>query len=123
MYTLTNLVAGQLNIGKIHLHRGGTKDIDYMSAEVVTAITAGLVLCTPAHTVSEPVQSDLTIATGTPAAGTVDVGASFNQGTLNNVIATLATIINKQNKSLLALQTQVRAMESRLARANGVPAA
>lgn len=38
--------------------------------------------------------ADLTIAAGTPAAGTVDVGSSFSQTTLNNNFATIATQLN-----------------------------
>lgn len=36
----------------------------------------------------------LTSGAGTPAAGTVDVGAAFSQATLNNNFATLVTEIN-----------------------------
>lgn len=45
-------------------------------------------------------QADVTTAAGTPAAGTVDVGASFAQGTLNNNFATIVTEINKIRAAL-----------------------
>lgn len=45
-------------------------------------------------------QPDVTSAAGTPAAGTVDVGAAFAQGTLNNNFATLAAEINKLRAAL-----------------------
>jgi len=42
----------------------------------------------------------LTIAVGTPAAGTVDVTGSFSQSVLNNNFATVATQINSILTSL-----------------------
>jgi len=45
-------------------------------------------------------QPDVTSAVGTPAAGTVDVGAAFAQATLNNNFATLVTELNKIRAAL-----------------------
>lgn len=45
-------------------------------------------------------QADITIAIGTPAAGTVDVTGTPTQATINNNFATVATEINKLKAAL-----------------------
>jgi hypothetical protein len=119
-YTVSNLTSGNVSLGPTVVVPGGSVDVDFLSKFVIDALGAGYVSVTPAVTTAEPTPAALTIAVGTPSTTTTtDVGAAFNQTTLNNQIATLATLLNKCATSLAALQTQVRAQEARLDRITG----
>lgn len=79
----TKLYASQGNGGK------STVSVSELGAAVPVATSS-----TPGTVKKASTVAALTIGTGTPAAGTVDVGASFTQATLNNNFATVATQIN-----------------------------
>lgn len=113
-YTLASANANNVGVAGISVPPGGVS-VDYLTPDVLLAKANGLITINPDPATNEPAGGTLTVAAGTPSTTTTtDVGGSFVQATLNNQIATLATLLNKAVLSVNALQTQVRAHEARL---------
>lgn len=100
--TVKNISGSALQVAGLNFTDANQSQVvDYLSTDILSAVAKNLVSVTPTGA------GIPTSAAGVAAAGTVDVGASFNQATLNANFATLVSYI-------AVLTAQVQAHESRL---------
>lgn len=95
------------NVQKVNLHLRGPLEADENLGDSPIADSAAAT------------SADFTGSAGTPGTNIADVGASFNQSTLNDNFASLRDQHNKLRADYLDLQTQFNALLAKLRETGG----